>query len=342
MALKKHDRVAILSPSAGLPAIFPWVYELGLKRLQEIFHLTPVEFPTARMHPSKLTPERRAEDINKAFADPTIKAIIATIGGNDQYRILPYLDAKTIQANPKPFLGYSDNTNLHLYLWNLGITSYYGCNLMNQLAMQGAMHDFTVQSIRKALFEPPIGPIAASSTWTDFDLPWDSPQNLQETRPLYPSEGWDWHNNQGQKVTGKLWGGCLEVIAYHLYTKKYLPDPSKLKNTILYLETSEEMPSSGFIYRFFAALHELGYLNQFQALLMGRPKAQFCGHFPPEGRETFAKLQKEAIKKALHDTKAPLLTVFDLNIGHTDPQVLVPNGGMATINGKVKELSLAG
>ena len=38
------------------------------------------------------------------------KAIIASCGGNDEIRILPFLDAEVIASNPKPFLGYSDNT----------------------------------------------------------------------------------------------------------------------------------------------------------------------------------------------------------------------------------------
>lgn len=97
--LKKGDKVAILSPSSGLPYVFPWVYEQGLSQMKEIFGLEPVEFPTARKSPDYLSqhPEARAGDINAAFADPSIKGIIATIGGNDQIRILPYLDVELIK-----------------------------------------------------------------------------------------------------------------------------------------------------------------------------------------------------------------------------------------------------
>src|SRR5688572_14463660 len=126
--LNPGDKIAIVSPSAGLPHLFPWVYELGLKRLREIFKLEPVEFPTVRKSPEYLAknPQARAEDINAAFSDPSIQAVIATVGGNDQIRMLPYLDTKVIASHPKAFMGYSDNTSLHLVLWNLGIVSYYG------------------------------------------------------------------------------------------------------------------------------------------------------------------------------------------------------------------------
>jgi len=42
------DHVAILSPSFGLPALFPRPYELGLRRLREDFGLVPIEYPTTR------------------------------------------------------------------------------------------------------------------------------------------------------------------------------------------------------------------------------------------------------------------------------------------------------
>lgn len=88
--LSPGDKVAIVSPSSGMAHLFPWVYEQGLKRIREIFELDIVEFPTARQSSDYLSknPQARAEDINAAFDDPSIKAIIATIGGNDQIRIL--------------------------------------------------------------------------------------------------------------------------------------------------------------------------------------------------------------------------------------------------------------
>lgn len=340
--LKIGDRVAILSPSAGLPAVFPHVYELGLKRIRAVFGLDPVEFPSARKSPAYLTanPQARAEDINAAFSDPSIKAIFATIGGNDQIRILPYLDQKLIADNPKIFVGYSDNTNLHLLLWNLGIVSYYGANLMTQFAMQGKMHDYTVRSIRKALFEDSIGEVHASAEWTDEDLPWDDPANLQKSRTLYPNKGWDWLHHEGKIVEGTLWGGCLEVLEMHLLTRSYLPSLNQLSDAILFVETSEEMPAEGFIYRFFAAMAELGFLQKFKALLVGRPKAQFCGKFPAEGRDVFIAHQKQAIGRALRDYQCLIPTVFNVDFGHTDPQILLPSGGRALINGSEKRIFL--
>lgn len=76
LSLNSGDKVAIVSPSSGMPFLFPWVYEQGIDRLKNIFHLEPVEYPTARQSPKYLSqnPKARAEDINRAFADPSIKS----------------------------------------------------------------------------------------------------------------------------------------------------------------------------------------------------------------------------------------------------------------------------
>jgi muramoyltetrapeptide carboxypeptidase LdcA involved in peptidoglycan recycling len=80
--LKKGDKIAILSPSFAAPGKWPQMYELGLKRLQEIFELEPVEFPTTKkIGASK---EKRSKDLIDAFENKEIKAVIASLGGDDQ------------------------------------------------------------------------------------------------------------------------------------------------------------------------------------------------------------------------------------------------------------------
>ena len=306
----------------------------GLERLKQVFQLEPIEFPTARKSPEYLAqnPKARAEDINRAFADPSIKGIIATIGGNDQIRILPYLDKKVISANPKIFMGYSDCTNLHLFLWNLGIISYYGGTIMTQFAMGGGMQEYTINSIKKALFDPPIGGVYAAPEYSDADLDWGEAQNLNKKRPTQASAGWVWHNAHNSIIEGRLWGGCLEVLDLHLSVKHYLPTLGQLNGAILFIETSEEMPPAGFVYRFIAALAELDLLSKFQAILMAYPKAQFCNKQPPEGRETFIINQQNAVKNALRDYNISLPVIFNMNFGHTDPQIIIPSGGNVKIN----------
>jgi muramoyltetrapeptide carboxypeptidase LdcA involved in peptidoglycan recycling len=338
--LEKNDKVAIISPSSGMAHLFPWVYEQGLKRIQDVFQLQPIEFSTARQSSDELAknPQARAKDINTAFADPSIKAVIATIGGNDQIRVLPYLDQQVIFKNPKIFMGYSDCTNVHLFLWKLGIISYYGGSVMNQFARGKEMDPYTIEYLKKALFDLSIGHIHAAPYWSDADLNWADSQNLSKKRPQQTGEGWEWHQPCKQMIKGKLWGGCVETLSTHLSIQHYLPTLDELEGCVLFIETSEEMPSADFVYDFIAKLSELKMLQKFQAILVAYPKTQFCNMQPPEGREVFRTNQKSAIKKALKDCGYAIPVIFNMNFGHTDPQIIIPNGGSAIIDNTKKTI----
>jgi len=69
----------------------------------------------------------RAEMVNRYFTDPTIKAIMCARGGYGSIRILSLLDYKTIQKNPKIFVGFSDVSALlsTLYL-RCGLVTFHG------------------------------------------------------------------------------------------------------------------------------------------------------------------------------------------------------------------------
>lgn len=118
------DRVAILSPSFAAPAVAPALHEQAMRRFADLTGLVPVELPTTRKLGA--SPTERAADVNAALADPDIRAIMATIGGEDQIRVVPHLDAALLRANPKPFLGYSDNTNILNWMWTNGVAGFYG------------------------------------------------------------------------------------------------------------------------------------------------------------------------------------------------------------------------
>ncbi len=59
-------------------------------------------------------PALRAADLNGGFSDPAIDAIWCTRGGSTAWQLLPLLDYACIAAHPKPLIGFSDVTTLHL------------------------------------------------------------------------------------------------------------------------------------------------------------------------------------------------------------------------------------
>ncbi len=182
--------------------------------------------------------------------------------------------------------------------------------------------------------------MCAAPEYSDVDLDWADKNNLSKKRPIYPCRGWIWHNNRSEVIEGIVWGGCLEVLDLHLSVKQYLPPIDRLNESILFIETSEEMPTEGFVYRFIAALGELGILKRFKAILMAYPKAQFCDRQPSEGREAYILNQQNAVKTALRDYNSNIPIVFKMNFGHTDPQMIIPSGGIVSIDGTNKTIFL--
>lgn len=334
--LEKGDKVAIIRPGNG-PAKneFSEVYELGLKRLREKFDLEPVEFPTCDMDMQELSenPEKRAQDVMDAFKHPEIKGVISAIGGSgEQLKILKYLDPEVLKSNPTRFYGYSDNTSLGLYLWKLGIVNFQGPMVMTELAMQGRMHEYTRKFMEKAFFQDSHGEIYASEKFTDETLEWNEPENLQKTRELEAHPGLEWYNSDQGKISGRTWGGCLDVVSINLQADKPLPQLHDLEGEILVLESSEEMPDENFVQRLMMSLGERGMLEKFSAVLVGFQKARHREQRSKDEREEYRENQREAIKNGIDEYAPGTPVVFNLNFGHADPIFPMPIGGKIEID----------
>lgn len=330
------DIVAIVAPASNSADEFPHVYELGLERIRETFDLDPVEYPTATKSAEWLAdnPEARAEDVMDAFRDPGISAVITNIGGNDQVRILEYLDPEVLAEHPTRFYGWSDNTHLAITLWNQGIVSYYGGSTLLEYAMDGEMFDYTVDFLERALFEDTLGELREADEFTDETGDWPDPESLDESRETEPNPGWTWAGGESA-VSGRVWGGCFEVIVDRLLADVMLPDPAALDGTILALETSELIPHPGEVASYLQALGERGLLERFDGVLVGRPAArsheEMYDH-PASWREQYRDRQREAIEPIVtrYNPDAPI--VFDLEFGHTYPTAPIPIGGQVEIH----------
>ncbi|MFG3057436.1 S66 peptidase family protein [Streptomyces sp. NPDC048231] len=331
------DRVAVVSPSAGLPALFPRPYELGLQRLRTVFGLEPVEYPATRKMGA--TPGERADDLHVAFADPAVKAVFASIGGDDQITVLPLLDRELIRAHPKPFFGYSDNTNLHAFLWNTGVVSYHGGSVMVELGRPGAMAPLTAESLRAALFTCGPYEVRPAGFWTDKARDWADPATFEAEPENRRGSGWTWVNAD-RVVEGRSWGGCLEIVGRLLMADREVAhDPAVHDGGVLFLETSEDMPSSDEVFHTLRNMGERGLLQRFSALLMGRPKAwSFERPNSPEEGARYAAEQRAAVLRALKMYAPDTMAVFDVDLGHTDPQVILPYGGMIRVDGPARRI----
>jgi muramoyltetrapeptide carboxypeptidase LdcA involved in peptidoglycan recycling len=335
--LASGDRIAVVSPSTALGAVLPLPYQLGLTRLRDDFGLEVVEYPTTLQWGSSA--EARATDLMTAFADLTVRAVIASIGGDDQITVVPYLDPDVVRANPKPFFGSSDNTNLLAWLWSLGIVGYHGTSVMVQLGRPGAMHPLTAESFRAAAFEGGDYALSPVAEYGDRQEDWADPATFENEPEMFACEGWIWRGETGRRVDGIGWGGCLEVLAWLLMAQRTVPTADEVRGGVFFFETSEEMPSAVEVYRILRSLGERGLLGAFDAILAGRPKTeQVHQRRTGDERRAYATAQMEAVDQAVAEYAPDAILVHNVDFGHTDPQVVLPMGGRIRVDGPARQI----
>ena len=335
LKLKKGDKVAILSPSFAAPGAWPQVYELGLERLRDVFHLGPVEFPTTKKIGA--SGEERSKDLVSAFENPEIKAVIASLGGDDQVTYVKNLLPESFSKNPKPFFGFSDNSHLCNFLFLSGVPSYYGASLFTQFAMQVEMDEYTVEYIKHALYDEGEFELVPAKEFNEVGLDWGDPDSLKTRRDYVPNDEWHWDGEKNGE--GLLWGGCIESVDEILRHGVPIPTLEEFENIILMLESSEEIPNHGYVFRVMRALGERGILERVKGVLIGRPQAWDCAkQTTPEERVVYRREQRETIIRAVRTYNPNISIIQNLDFGHTNPQIPMPYGNKARIDASTKKI----
>src|SRR3984885_4485341 len=309
-ALRRGYRVAAISLSRGWPSVYPRAYQDGKRQLQEAFGVEVVESRHVQADISWLAahPEARAADLMEVLQDPSIHGIVSTIGGDDSIRMLPFLDYSVIRDNPKVFLGYSDSTITHFAFLKAGVTSFYGPSIMGGFDENGGLFPYTTESVRQVLFTsaPSLSIPPNSGGWTCAHFDWADEKRNEKKRKLHPCSGWKWLQGSGQQ-RGRLIGGCLEAVDWLRGTPVW-PELPVWRNSILFLETSEDQPSITAVTYMLRAPVALGDEATFEAY-------------------------DDALLNVLAElglSSLPLVTRMDF--GHTDPKFIVPIGVEAEID----------
>lgn len=322
--LQAGDKVATISLSwggAGEPEL-NWRYEQGVERLEKVFGLEVVSMPNSLKGAEYLydNPEARAEDLMNAFKDPTIKGIVSNIGGSESIRLLPYIDFDVIRNNPKIFIGYSDATVTHLFCHKAGISSFYGPAILTDFAENVEMHAYTVEAVKKTLFSNEvIGEVKPASEWTSERLEWLI-ENKDKQRKMNSNKGYELL--QGSAVVqGRLIGGCIEVLEFAKGTSLW-PEESYWKDSILFFETSEDLPEPSYIEYWLRNYGSQGILQNIKGIVFAKPQHE---RYYEEYKESILRIMKE-----LDLNELPIL--YNLNFGHTEPKFILPYGAMAEID----------
>ena len=147
------------------------------------------------------TDEDRAADLNRFFADPSVKAVLAIQGGWGCARVLPHLDWDVIRGNPKVVAGFSDITGLHCGLQaKAGLVTFHAPNALS------AWPAFSVDHFRRVVFEGEALTMANPPATEDRLV-----QRENRTRAITPG-----------RARGRLVGGNLTVLTALVGTP-YLP-----------------------------------------------------------------------------------------------------------------------
>lgn len=335
--LQAGDIVAAVSLSRGAAATFPHRYEAGKKQLEAAFGVQVVEMPNTLKDADWLAknPAARAEDLMRAFSDPSVKAIISTIGGDDSIRLLPHLDLEVMQANPKIFMGYSDTTISHMACYRAGLTSFYGPSIMAGFAENGGLFPYMVDSVRRTLFSSePIGVINPNEEgWTSQHLDWADPSNQAKKRALHACSGWKVLQGTGIHQ-GHLLGGCFEVLDW-LRGTSFFPEPQDWQDVILFLDTSEEAPPPVAVQRGLRTYASMGILEKLSGILLGRPG----GDIPVQDFELYDAAILQVVRDEQGLTALPIIAHMDF--GHTDPMFILPYGVQTVIDCDKKTFTIS-
>lgn len=344
--------VGIVSLSSGIIGedFVRFEVEIGLRRLRG-YGLTVKFMPHAQKGLDYIRehPEKRAEDLLQAFRDPEIDMILCAIGGDDTYRLLPYLfdhnelrDAVSPNARPnarKLFLGFSDTTINHLMLHKVGLRTFYGQSFLADVCeLEAQMLPYSRKYFEEFVSTGGIREIVPSERWYEERKSF-GPDQVGVERVSHRDHGF--RLLQGPPVfSGRILGGCIDSLYDFFNGERYtdmpllcekyglFPSRDDWKGRILLLESSEEKPSPEKYRKALEYLKEAGVFDAVSGVLVGKPMD-----------ETYAEEYEQQLTEVIGDPRLPVLC--NINIGHATPRCILPFGVEAFVDAEKQRIRFA-
>lgn len=229
--LRAGDNIHIVSPSGCIHSDF---IDRATKLLSS-WGLKVTEGKYARTEYGRFagTIDERVADLQQAFDDPNIKAILCSRGGYGLAQIIDKIDFKSFTKSPKWLIGFSDITILHNAITQLGIASMHG--IMTKYLAELPEESDQIMSFKNLLFGTP----------SNFSIKPEAENRLGH-------------------AGGKLIGGNLSVMMGMRST----PFDLDFNNNILFIEDVGEKPYQ--IDRMMQSLRLSGVLKQISGLVVGQ------------------------------------------------------------------------
>jgi muramoyltetrapeptide carboxypeptidase len=251
------------------------------------------------------SPEQRGDDLNALFADPEVDIVHCMQGGYGSAQAIPFLDFDVIAANPKPFIGYSDITALHVAIrQRTGLATFYGPGV-------AGVGDKEATAFTRARLLEVLRGGGAGEVPRDPDDPY--------VRAI-----------AGGKVSGPLAGGCLWLLMQTMGT----PWEIDLDGAIFFFEDVDAPP-----WYIDGALVQLGHAGKLDGVLgvvVGEMEKCEWREDRPEWPRT--KSLEDVLEQRLEPLGVPVL--YKLPLGHGKNLATLPLGVTATLDADARTLTI--
>ena len=263
--------------------------------------------------------EDRKNDIEEAFLDKNVKAIMIARGGALSNQLLDEIDYEIIQKNPKIIIGFSDATSLLNAIYSqTKLKTYYGPNF-SVLAMRKG-NDYTYEYLNKVLNNEEEYYINPAISWSS-----DKWYKDQDNRKFIKNNGMNIINEGNAE--GTIIGGNLNTFSL-LQGTKYMPIAQKI---ILFIE-EDNWANEDYLYEFDRRLQSLtqqAFFKKVKGIIIGR--AQQNVNMNINRWKTLISMNKKLINMPI---------VVNADFGHTMPMATFPIGGKCIISGKGKSIRI--
>jgi muramoyltetrapeptide carboxypeptidase len=249
----------------------------------------------------------RAADVNALFADPEVDVVQALQGGYGSAQTIPYLDFDAIGASPKPLVGFSDITALHVSIrQRTGMPTVYGNGLVGVGSAEATA--FARERLLAVLTGDATGPVPPNP---------DDPY----VRAI-----------RGGKVTAPLVGGCLWLLMQTMGT----PWELDLDGAIFFFEDYKAPPY--YVDGMLTQLKHAGKLDGVVGVVVGEMEGCDGGDLRPASDWARSRSLEDVLEEHLEPLGVPVL--YRLPLGHGKHLAALPLGVRYTLDADRRTLTL--
>jgi muramoyltetrapeptide carboxypeptidase len=249
----------------------------------------------------------RAADLNALFADPEVDVVQALQGGYGSAQAIPHLDFDAIGASPKPLVGFSDITALHVSIrQRTGMPTVYGNGLIGVGSAEATA--FTRERLLAVLTGGAVGPV---------------PRNPDDPYVRAISGG---------TVTAPLVGGCLWLLLQTMGT----PWELDLQGAIFFFEDYKAPPY--YVDGMLTQLRHAGKLDGVVGVVVGEMEGCDWGDLRPASDWARSRSLEDVLEEHLEPLGVPVL--YRLPLGHGKHLAALPLGVRYTLDADRRTLTL--